>query len=109
MKAQEPAEGIMRKNDFGDAIFYMIDCDCGNPDDQHMIEVEADDFGVNVYISHNAKTNFWSKTRWSHMWKLLTKGYVETQTTTIMNEQTALNYAETLKKAIADVKNFKGK
>ena len=41
------------------------------------------------------------------MWALLTKGYVEYEADLIMNEQQAFNYAETLKKAVNDVKNFK--
>jgi hypothetical protein len=38
---------------------------------------------------------------------LLTKGYIEYQASIIMTEQQTLNYAETLKKAVQDVKNFK--
>jgi hypothetical protein len=38
---------------------------------------------------------------------LLTKGYVEYEANIIMTEQQALNYAETLKKAIKDVSAFK--
>jgi hypothetical protein len=41
------------------------------------------------------------------MWTLLTKGYVERESTLIMSEQQALNYANVLTSAITDVKKFK--
>ena len=40
-------------------------------------------------------------------WTVWTKGYVQAETTISMSEQQALNYAETLKSAINDVKMFK--
>ena len=43
MTAQEPAEGIMKTNDFGDCIFYTIACQCGDTDDAIRIEVEAEE------------------------------------------------------------------
>jgi hypothetical protein len=45
--------------------------------------------------------------RWQTIWILITKGYIEYEGSIIMTEQQALNYAETLKKAIIDVKEFK--
>jgi len=38
---------------------------------------------------------------------LLTKGVIEYEVALILREQQALNYAEALKKAIKDVKEFK--
>jgi hypothetical protein len=38
-----------------------------------------------------------------------TKGYVKCETVITMTEQQALNYAETLKSAVKDVKEFKEK
>jgi hypothetical protein len=38
---------------------------------------------------------------------LLTKGYVDTETTLILRKQGALNYAETLRSAIDDVEAFR--
>jgi hypothetical protein len=45
--------------------------------------------------------------RWKQIYTLLTKGYLEHQTVLTMNEQTALNYAETLKSSIKDVEQFR--
>lgn len=82
-------------------------CDCGNDDCSHTVEVEADDFGVQVHIYAKVHTKWWESNRWKQIWHILTKGYADTQTTIVLKEQVALNYSETLKTAIEDVKNFK--
>ena len=107
MDAQIPAEGILSQRDYGDVKTYKIACDCQCDDCSHSIWVESDDLGVCVTTYTTQKTNFWSKTRWHHMWTLLTKGYVEYEASIMMSEQQALNYAETLKKAMQDVKEFR--
>jgi hypothetical protein len=56
-----------------------------------------------------AKTTFWSKTRWRQIWQILTQGYAEMETSVILQEQQALNYAKTLTDAVNDVKMFKEK
>lgn len=107
MKAQKPAEGVLKTGDFGDAMFYHIHCVCGSEDCAHEVEIEADDIHVQVHIYHVQHTKWWQKNRWQQIWQILTKGYADMQTTIVMREQTALNYAETLKSAVKDVKNFK--
>ena len=135
MKAETPAEGIMKTGDYGDSKFYKVVCGCGQPDHDVNFEVEANDTGVNVNTYVVAKSDYWGETfmrrfdidstwlqEWDWFWKDLvndfvrrvkltwriwTQGYVRTETTISMTEQQALNYAETLKKAIQDVKDFK--
>jgi hypothetical protein len=135
MKAQTPAEGIMKTGEFGDSKFYKVVCSCGQSDHDVNFEVEADETGVNVNTYVIAKSDYWGETfvrrfdidstwlqEWDWFWKDLindvvrrvkltwriwTRGYVQTETTIAMTEQQALNYAETLKKAIQDVKDFK--
>jgi hypothetical protein len=135
MKAQIPAEGIMRKGDYGDSVWYEISCDCGQPDHIHTVEVEADDFNVTVNIYTKQHTDMWSEPfkpeyrgkneflytvsrtfkncinglirRVSLTWNIWARGYVEYEVTTVMNQQEALNYAEALKKAAKDVQNFR--
>ena len=107
MRAQKPAEGILKTNEWGDAKMYYIACDCGNEDDAHVVEVEADEYGVNVYSYVKVHTKWWEKNRWKQIWQILTKGYAEMETTILMKEQTALNYAEVLKQATKDVQEFK--
>ena len=107
MKAQTPAEGILKTNDWGDSRAYHVLCECGSADCSHNLWIEADDSGVAVMVYTTVRTNFWSKRRWAHIWTLLTEGYVDFEGSIHLKEQTALNYAETLKLAIKDVKDFK--
>jgi len=107
MEAKEPAEGILKSGDWGDAKMYKVVCDCGDPDHEHNVMVEAEDTGISVTIYATVKSPWWSMNRWKQVWFLLSKGYLQQETVISFNEQTALNYAETLKKAINDVKNFK--
>jgi len=107
MNAQIPAEGIMKTNDWGDSRVYRIACNCGDENHNHNMWVEADDCDITVTIYTTGKTNYWSKTRWYHIWTLLTKGYIDTESTVCLTKQQALNYAETLKSAIDDLKTFR--
>ena len=107
MNTQLPAEGIMQTNDWGDSRVYRIACNCGDEAHNHNMWVEADDGDITVTIYTTGKTNYWSKTRWYHIWTLLTKGYIDTESTVCLTKQQALNYAETLKSAIDDVEAFR--
>ena len=107
MNAQLPAEGIMKTNDWGDSKVYRIACNCGDENHNHNMWVDADDCDIVVTIYTTGKTNYWSKTRWYHIWTLLTKGYIDTESSVHLNKQQALNYAETLKSAIEDVEAFR--
>ena len=107
IQAQAPAEGILKRSDWGDAIIYQVVCECQDADHDHTVWVEADDHRVTVTTYTTQKSKWWSQHRWKTIWILLTKGYVEHEANIIMTEQQAINYAETLKKAVEDVKNFK--
>lgn len=108
MKAQTPAEGILLQRDWGKAKTYSIECECTDPDHAHTLDVEADeDFGVTATIWTTAHVPLWSVSRWKLIWQLLTKGEVKYEVALILREQQALNYAEALKGAIKDVKQFK--
>jgi hypothetical protein len=107
MNAEKPAEGILKTNEWGDSKWYHVRCSCGSDDCSHELQVEADDCDISVHIYANNHTKWWEKNRWKQIWHILTKGYSEMQTTIVLNEQTALNYAETLKSAMKDVKAFR--
>jgi len=135
MKSQIPAEGIMLTGDYGDSKFYKVVCGCGQPDHDLDFIVEADETGVNINTYVTAKTDYWAEsvkkrydidnpylqeldwaikdiwnglvTRIKLTWTVWTKGYIQAETTIAMSEQQALNYAETIKSAIQDVKDFK--
>lgn len=107
MTAQEPAQGILLINSWGSSKMYKVVCECGSDDCSHTIDIEAEDTGITVTIYTKTKTNFWSKTRWYHMWTLLTKGYIDFETAVVMNKQVALNYADVLQLAVKDVEELR--
>jgi hypothetical protein len=104
---QVPAQGILKVNEWGNSKMYKVVCECGNDDCTHTVDVEAEDTGVTVTIYTKTRTNFWSMNRWQHIWTLLINGHVDFETNIHLSEQSALNYSETLKQAVYDVKNFK--
>jgi hypothetical protein len=102
-----PAKGILLVNEWGTSKMYKVVCECGNDDCTHTVDIEAEDTGVTVTIYTKTRTNFWSMNRWQHIWTLLINGHVDFETNIHLSEQSALNYSETLKQAVYDVKNFK--
>jgi hypothetical protein len=109
LKSQTPAEGILKKNDWGDAKMYQVVCDCGQPDHEHSLWIEADETGISVNIYVTVKSPWWSMNRFKQIWSLISKGYLRHETVLTMNQQSAINYAETLKSAVKDVKEFRSK
>ena len=109
MTPQPVAEGILLRKDYGDAKIYQIVCECGDCDHSHDVWVEAEDHGITVTIYTQQKTKWWELNRWKTIWILLTKGYVERESTLIMSEQQAINYANVLQLAVVDVKDFRKK
>lgn len=109
MKAEKPAQGILKMNDWGESVWYLVPCNCSDPEHSHTVEVEADDQEVVVHIHTQVKTRWWQKNRWREIWNMLIKGYSEHQASIILNEQQAFNYANALTSAAEDVKLFKHK
>lgn len=137
MKPQTPATGIMLTKDFGDSKYYKVDCECGQPDDSIVFNVEVDDGSVTVHTWTTQKTSWWDDPfkanstfrfdpewlwflqhrirnilnsiahRVQVTWCVWIHGYVDYESYTIMTEQQTLNYAETLKQAINDIKEYK--
>ena len=135
MKAQTPAEGILKTGDWGHSKMYQAVCECTSDDCTHTLDIEADEWGVTVNVYTIQHTDFWNENIkpkfdidsawlqevhwfWTGLWNGLInrlrltrdiwfKGHVKYQGTLILKEQAALNYAETLKSAIKDVKEFK--
>lgn len=104
---QTPAEGIARRGNWGDACSYEIMCECGDPDHNHNLWIEADETGISVTVYTRVKSRVWELNRWRKIWTLLTRGYVDYEASICMTTQQALNYAETLKKATVDVAEFR--
>ena len=109
MKPQKPADGILKQADYGDSIWYHVECECTDPDHAHQVEVECDpdtsDVAVHVYT--HVTTPFWCKSRWAMIWEILTKGYAKHQACIIFKEQAGLNYAEALRDASKQVRKHK--
>ena len=106
MTPQTPAEGILKRRDWGDAHTYQVVCNCGSADHDHAVWIETDDSReVTVTTYTQQRSLFWEQSRWRTIWRLLTQGYVEYEASIIMTQQQALNYAETLKQAVADLTN----
>ncbi len=108
MTAQTPAQGVLLVKNWGTSKMYKAVCECGDNDCTHTIDIEAD-HDVTVTIYTTARTNFWSMSRWRHIWQLLTKGYTDYETCIVMNKQVALNYANVLQSAVNDVEEFRKK
>ena len=134
-KPQIPAEGIMLTNDFGNSKMYQIACQCGSNDDLIHMNIEADDDGVNVHVWTTVRIPVWKDgwrkrydientflqdlhwlgidlanglwSRIKHTWRLWVTGTLEYESTTILNEQQALNLADTLARSVDDVKTFR--
>lgn len=105
MKPETAAQGILKINEWGNSKMYRAVCACGDDACSHTIDIEAD-HEVNVTIYATVRTDFWSVGRWQHIWSLLTRGNATFETTIVLDKQTALNYAETIKTAIMDVETF---
>ena len=106
LEKQQPAEGILKNNDWGSSKTYKVTCSCGDDNHSHNIWIESDDHGVSVTISTQLKSKWWSITRWKQIWNLLTKGFVEVEECVILSEQQAYNYANALLWAVNDVQEF---
>ena len=48
LNPQAPAEGILKRSDWGDAITYQVVCECHDANHDHHVWVEADDHRVTV-------------------------------------------------------------
>jgi len=79
------------------------------------LEVEAEEYGINVNHYVKVKTNWWAKPtpfywlnsfihRCKLTWNVWIKGHLDLEVTTAMSEQQAFNYAYTLNEAVKDVK-----
>lgn len=117
MNAQRPAQGILLQKDFGNSKFYQVVCDCGDPEHDITVEVEADDISISIRHYAKVKSAWWARpTRFYFLntvinrlkltWQVWTRGYVEYEAHTLMTKQQAFNYAFTLTDAIKDVEEF---
>lgn len=112
MTPQKPSEGILLINDFVDAKSYRIVCDCGsnNHDVDMWIEVSKDNDIKSVDLTFYVVTRnkYWEnwRQRLDMIFDILFKGQTKQEHTLILNQQSAINLANTI---IEDVNILKGK
>lgn len=113
MEPETPAQGILKRNDWGDSMCYRVECECGSTEHGHEVQVEADQDGITVSIYVDAYTSyhhsFWDsmRSRLSIAARALFRGTVKVQAELMLREQQAVNYGHTLLNAVEAVKQFK--
>jgi hypothetical protein len=114
MKAQTPAQGISIEKDFGDAKVFNVECDCSSDDHavKMWIEVQRDEDIPDVEVSFYVTT--WTKNWWDDwparlqaVYDILFKGVHKQEHHMLLNKQSALNFAETIKKTVTEMEKKK--
>lgn len=113
MEPQTPASSILKMSEFKNSVSYRVECNCSTPEHGVNMWVEVDseeDFKqVNLaFIVQTTTQNACKKTfnRFQAVWDLLTKGYHTSEAYLILDEQAAINVANTI---LTDVKKFQHK
>lgn len=114
-----PAAGILKVQEYPDAIWYEVICDCGSRDHSHSIWIEKDsDTGlIEVSISTESTTDNWTKSldyayddklfqlKWfvdriliraKLMWEVLVHGCIRRESHVLLTRQQAINYGHAL-------------
>lgn len=131
MKAEKPADGILKQSSSADTAAYKICCDCGSENCSQSVFVEADEHFVYVTISTKqssfdndklleessniANTWLWNLRytaaqvinslyhRVKITFKVWWHGTVDYQSDIVLTKQQALNYASALRNAVISV------
>ena len=135
LQPEQPANGILTKYDYGNAILYQVECSCGSPDDSIIFEISAEADSVELITYLTAKTDWHYevisknnpkiKNSWlfsidsslRHLinsigskakctFELWTSGYIQLQHSTLMNEQQSLNLANVIQISMERVKEY---
>jgi hypothetical protein len=95
MTAQTISDGICKVTDTNCRKVYSVPCVCGCNEHTMTMEISRehrDDEELSLTIYSILKTD-WRKNRFKHIWTLLTKGYIELETDTLISNQAAENMA----------------
>jgi hypothetical protein len=103
---QTPAKGIVKINAWGKSKMYAAVCICGSNTCSHTIDIEVDDSNT-IIVTIYTKQFTERKNRWSQIWQLLTKGYVELESSIVLDSQSALNYSAVLAQSVKDSKEIR--
>jgi hypothetical protein len=114
MKAQIPAQGLMLQGDYGKSKNFKVECDCGSEDHAAYmwIEVAEDKEVPDVEVSFYVRT-------WTPLWEggvmsrikaayeIIFKGVHKQEHHMLLSKQSALNFAETIKKTVKEMEGKK--
>ena len=135
LQPEQPANGILKKNDYGNYISYQVECSCSSPDDSIIFDISAEEDTVELTTYLTAKTdwhyeiinknnpkikNSWlfaidSSLRYlinsigykiKFTFELWTSGYIRLQHSTLMNEQQSLTLAYVIQTSMEQVKEY---
>lgn len=109
MKAQTPAKGILQTGDWSDAKSFMINCDCTDP--YHAVDMwievnrDTDIETVDVIFYVKTTNDYWREgySRIKAAWDILTKGVHTQSNTLLLDKQSALNFAEAIKRTVKEL------
>jgi len=109
MKAEQPAEGILKTGTWPGAKSFHIECNCTSADHavNMWIEVDSDketqDVQVGFYV--DTWTPFWDKkfSRLRAAWDILVYGCNRQEHHLLLTKQAALNFAETIKREVKEM------
>jgi len=112
MKAEKPAKGISKIDEFCDGtVAYRIECECSNNDCavDNWVELhpESDVKSITVLWYAKMYSKFWEGNRWAQIkngLKLIFTGQIEMAHDMMISEQTALNWISALEQSIEDLK-----
>jgi len=109
-KAQTPAQGIMRVDQWPDADVYKVSCSCSDPDHDVVtwieVQPESDIQEVSITFFVNARSPNWRKgwNRWRAAWNMLWHGAHESEHTLLLDQQAALNFSQAIVASIDRLK-----
>lgn len=110
---KSPMKGILQRSDYGNIKLYRVECECASEEHAHEVVVESDSDNVSITIYANTyppfKRGFWNNFsyRIRGAFGLLFFGIIKVETTLLLGEEAATNYAVTIIKAAEEVKEYK--
>lgn len=105
-QAEKPAKGIMKTGEYSQTEGYYIACDCHSVD--HAVDMwievsnDQDVQAVQVEFLVNMSLPFWSSgfSRIKSAWQTLIHGNYTQSHALLLNKQTALTLADTIKESV---------
>lgn len=96
---EKPAQGILVRTQSDSYHQYQVVCSCGHDGHTHEVFVELEPDLKQVSVTVYTKVETW-KNRWRYIWQLLTRGHLELETSLLLDQQQAINYAHALTQAV---------